>query len=94
MGDIFIQNSSATISTFTNELGNGLTLEQFQTSLEEIDLGDVESIKKASGSCVNKCAGGTVVVSTNIKIYNQNCIDGKADCEFTTIDLENISIRI
>lgn len=45
MGDIFIQKSSATISTFTDELGNGLTLEQFRKNIEDVDLNDAESLK-------------------------------------------------
>lgn len=95
MGDIFIQKSSATISTFTDELGGGLTLEQFRKVIENVDLNDAESLKRAAGSCTRKCEGVTVVFSTKIAITDNNCRDGLSNCgKFTTIDLENISLRL
>jgi hypothetical protein len=93
MGDIFIQKSSATISTFTNELGNGLTLEQFRKAIEEIDFNDAESIQKAVGSCESKCRD--VTVDTTIQLRSAGCnSDGTSDCdEFTTINLKGIRFR-
>jgi hypothetical protein len=93
MGDIFIQKSSATISTFTNELGNGLTLEQFRKNIEDVDLNDAESLKRAVGSCESKCRDMTVDVDVQLKSSGCNS-DGTNDCgEFRTIRLEGIKFR-
>jgi hypothetical protein len=95
MGDIFIQKSSATISTFTNELGNGLTVEQFRNSIENVDFNDAESLKRAAGSCTQKCEGVTIVVSTKMVIKDDNCTDGVGNCDrLSTIELDNISLRL
>jgi hypothetical protein len=93
MGDIFIQKSSATISTFTNELGNGLTLDQFRKNIENIDFNDAESLKKAVGSCESKCRDFTIDVS--LKLQKAGCnSDGTSNCnEFKTINLEGIKLR-
>jgi hypothetical protein len=95
MGDIFIQKSSATISTFTDELSNGLTLEQFTKAIENIDLNDADSIQRAAGSCTRKCEGVTIVFSSKIAVIDNNCANGVSNCDkFTTINLENISLRL
>lgn len=50
------------VGSFSNELANGMTMEEIQQNLQRLDLEDGEALKAQAECCSPCCSGNTIII--------------------------------